>query len=1128
MRARKVLAGTCLVLSAFLFPMHERVAALGSPDIVISEFRFRGPNGINDEFIELFNSSPAPVNVGGWMIRASNNNASPTVTTRATIPAGVVINPGCFYLVVNTDGYSGGVPRNLAYSVGIGDDFGVALTRADLTIADQVGHGANGAFGEGTRLPTLATNANRGIERGPGGPAGHVDTDNNRADFHEISPGTPRNAAAASCLTPADPNISASVAPEIVEQGEPVTVFAAVTPGMAPPSSGLAVVGDLSAVGGSAATAFADDGVAPDVTASDNIFTAAVGVSPSAPVGIHPLTLTVSDAQGRSTSAVVSLTVSEPAIVYLPHDIQGPGATSPFAPGMLVIVRGVVTARTSNGFFVQTEPGFEDADDHSSEGHFVFVSGGGPAAAEVGRLMLVRGSVAELVPAADPGSAPITGLNLVTSVIDLGPSALPAPFVLTSTELSDTGAPDQLERFEGMRVTAPSLTSVSGTDGEGAFYAVLTGQARPFREAGIETGHAVPACAVPPCAIPIFDGNPERLRVDSDALDGTAAVHVSTGAVMTDVTGVLDFGARTYTLLPEATQAPAGGLAVTAAPAAAAGQFTIASMNMDAGQAQLSNASLLVRTVLNAPDVIGLRNADAIDVLQNLASQIDADAIAAGGTAPGYAAYPAFLVKTGRVTVLSVEQVGDTETFERPPMVLRALIQGPATSLPQTVTVIANHFDSEADRRPAQAEFLAGYIQGRQLNDPGEAIVSLGGYQAPGFNDGYDDSVGTVRGTPAPGDQAATASPAMVSPELANLTDSVPASERYTSVSGGNAQALDHVLVTANLAAQSAGLVHPRVSGDVPEAQRLSDRDPAVAYFAFPPDVDEPVFSFTPQDQEAEATSAAGAAVNYTSPTATDNLDGDVAVSCEPASGSTFPLGNTTATCTATDAAGNVAAASFTVTVQDTTAPDLAMPADISKQAGSPAGLVVSFSATATDAVTAAPAVTCAPASGSTFPIGVTMVNCTATDAAGNSAHDTFAVTITAVVPGRMHGAGTTGPRLSFGLAVQESANYAERGWLLLKAGPDVFAGVVVDVLFADDPAFAPGSRPASGVDSVRFTGAGWWNGRAGYTFEATASDRGEPGRGHDTFTVVVRAPDGTVVASGGGTLTSGNNQSLR
>src|SRR5574341_1906718 len=83
-----------------------------SSTVVIGEFRVRGPNGGSDEFVELFNLSPSPVNVGGWKIKGSNNAG--TTSTRATITAGTILSPGCHYLVTNssTSGgpYSGAVP----------------------------------------------------------------------------------------------------------------------------------------------------------------------------------------------------------------------------------------------------------------------------------------------------------------------------------------------------------------------------------------------------------------------------------------------------------------------------------------------------------------------------------------------------------------------------------------------------------------------------------------------------------------------------------------------------------------------------------------------------------------------------------------------------------------------------------------------------------------------------------------------------------------------------------------------------------------------------------------------------------------------------------------------------------
>ena len=75
-------------------------------------------------------------------------------------------------------------------------------------------------------------------------------------------------------------------------------------------------------------------------------------------------------------------------------------------------------------------------------------------------------------------------------------------------------------------------------------------------------------------------------------------------------------------------------------------------------------------------------------------------------------------------------------------------------------------------------------------------------------------------------------------------------------------------------------------------------------------------------DETVEATGPSGAVVNYTSPATHDLVDSDGTATCAPASGSLFPLGNTTVTCNDADAAGNNAAATtFVVHVVDITDP---------------------------------------------------------------------------------------------------------------------------------------------------------------------------------------------------------------
>jgi uncharacterized repeat protein (TIGR01451 family) len=152
-----------------------------------------------------------------------------------------------------------------------------------------------------------------------------------------------------------------------------------------------------------------------------------------------------------------------------------------------------------------------------------------------------------------------------------------------------------------------------------------------------------------------------------------------------------------------------------------------------------------------------------------------------------------------------------------------------------------------------------------------------------------------------------------------------------------------------------------------------------------PPSITAPANITAPNDP-----GFATAVVNYTA-TATDNA-GPVTPNCSPQSGTAFPIGTTTVTCTATDGSGNTASGSFVVTVVDTEPPTLAVPANMTVNATSPAGAVVTFVTTATGN---APGVTktCTPPSGSTFAVGTTTVNCTATDASGNTTSKSFQIT---------------------------------------------------------------------------------------------------------------------------------------
>jgi hypothetical protein len=156
-------------------------------------------------------------------------------------------------------------------------------------------------------------------------------------------------------------------------------------------------------------------------------------------------------------------------------------------------------------------------------------------------------------------------------------------------------------------------------------------------------------------------------------------------------------------------------------------------------------------------------------------------------------------------------------------------------------------------------------------------------------------------------------------------------------------------------------------------------------------DTEAPVVG-CPADISTSADAGTCSATVSFSATVNDNCPG-ASVVCVPAAGS-FSVGTTPVTCTATDASGNTAACSFNVTVADTENPSLACPADITT--GTDAGqcsAVVTFAANASDNCPGV-SVNCSPASGSAFPTGTTTVNCTATDASGNSVSCSFDVTV--------------------------------------------------------------------------------------------------------------------------------------
>ena len=112
-----------------------------------------------------------------------------------------------------------------------------------------------------------------------------------------------------------------------------------------------------------------------------------------------------------------------------------------------------------------------------------------------------------------------------------------------------------------------------------------------------------------------------------------------------------------------------------------------------------------------------------------------------------------------------------------------------------------------------------------------------------------------------------------------------------------------------------------------------------------------------------------------------------------------FPSGTSTVTCVASNANGT-ATCSFTVTVTETEAPSITCPADVVAGIGlGETSGVVEYSLPDVSDNCGQPTVACDPPSGSTFALGATTVNCTATDRAGNTNACFFTVFVEETIP---------------------------------------------------------------------------------------------------------------------------------
>jgi hypothetical protein len=193
----------------------------------------------------------------------------------------------------------------------------------------------------------------------------------------------------------------------------------------------------------------------------------------------------------------------------------------------------------------------------------------------------------------------------------------------------------------------------------------------------------------------------------------------------------------------------------------------------------------------------------------------------------------------------------------------------------------------------------------------------------------------------------------------------------------------------------SGGMLTPRVRGFFSLANDTIRFSPVRTRDEVPPTITAPANLTANNDP-----GLASAVVTVVAPATADDCTA-VTVSSVRSDGALLPLsapypvGVTTITWTAKDDAGNTSSATETVTVLDVEAPVFGLAAQslLEVNATSPSGATVTFNTSVTDNV-GVTSLSCEPASGSLFPVGRREVNCTASDAAGNTSHDSFTVSV--------------------------------------------------------------------------------------------------------------------------------------
>jgi hypothetical protein len=797
--------------------------AAQAADLTINQLRARGPAGGNDEFVELFNASPATLDLSGYKLNASNDSG--TTGTRLTFPSGTALAPGCYLLLTNSasGGYSGSVAGDLSYATGVTDTGGVAVLDASGNIVDQVGLSSGSAYKEGTPLASLGTgNADQGYQRQQTGAGLPQDTDNNSADFVKVSPTTPHDHASA-CVA-MGPSLSIADNSVSVHGAGNVAMPFTVTLNQAAPDGGVTVhvaTQDGTAVAGT------------DYDAINATLTLAAGqTQASFNVVVHGRTtpsdnkifnVTLSDPSGGvalgDASAVGTIINTIPIAAEI-WQINGAGQSSPLLGRPVLTHDNVVTAVGPQGFTMQTPDARDDRNTLTSNGVYVFTDS--VPTVSVGDAVNVTAVVDNYFGLTELKSPAIT-------VVD---RRVRLPRAVVFDQRTPSSDPNHLscgatnfQCFMSMRVQIQRGMITTGnkrfSDEPFAEVSITANGSRSLRQPGVEFGVPVPDGV----DLPNWSGNPEVFKMNT-ADFGAVPLNTPFNAGSTfRAEGVISYDFGAYTFIPtQFKQIYAAPIPRAVSPELPL-TLRIGAFNMErfcdsvfdtvytcsGGSKEATPEQVALKTkrlssyvgsVLRLPDVLSAEEVETLPILQGLAQQLLSDYGVAYDAylLPGHdpsGINVGFLVRRDRVQAFSVRQLAANETWndngqtayvhDHPPLLLTALagkirFKVIAVHMKARQNVDDNTADAVRDRekRFLQAKSLATQVQALQKADPRTPLMVVGDFNSYQFSDGWADVVNLIAGRYDDNQNLLKLGGNIVRPALWDAVNSVPQNDRYS------------------------------------------------------------------------------------------------------------------------------------------------------------------------------------------------------------------------------------------------------------------------------------------------------------------------------------------------------------